>query len=79
MAFHDRCDGHANTVTVIEDTRGNIFGRFTPPASELRFFQRCLSDETKESFLFTVKNPHGMAMQRFPLIASRKDFAVTVS
>jgi hypothetical protein len=28
--FHDRCDGHANTLTFIEDTEGNIFGGFTP-------------------------------------------------
>jgi hypothetical protein len=78
-AFHDRCDRHANTVTVIEDTRGNIFGGFTPLAWESRFVRRCLSDETKQSFLFTAKNPHGIAMQRLPLIGSRKDFAVTVS
>jgi hypothetical protein len=28
--FHRRCDGHANTLTVILDTNGNIFGGFTP-------------------------------------------------
>jgi hypothetical protein len=28
--FHGRCDGHANTLTLIEDTNGNIFGGFTP-------------------------------------------------
>jgi hypothetical protein len=28
--FHSRCDGHANTLTLIEDTNGNIFGGFTP-------------------------------------------------
>jgi hypothetical protein len=28
--FHERCDGHANTLTVILDTKGNIFGGFTP-------------------------------------------------
>jgi hypothetical protein len=28
--FHRRCDGHANTLTVILDTEGNIFGGFTP-------------------------------------------------
>jgi hypothetical protein len=31
--FHDRCDGHANILTLIEDTNGNVFGRF-PPGSE---------------------------------------------
>jgi hypothetical protein len=28
--FHSRCDGHPNTLTVILDTDGNIFGGFTP-------------------------------------------------
>jgi hypothetical protein len=28
--FHRRCDGHANTLTVILDTEGNSFGGFTP-------------------------------------------------
>jgi hypothetical protein len=28
--FHRRCDGHANTLTVILDMQGNIFGGFTP-------------------------------------------------
>jgi hypothetical protein len=28
--FHARCDGHANTLTVILDTKANIFGGFTP-------------------------------------------------
>jgi hypothetical protein len=28
--FHSRCDGHANTLTVILDTNGNVFGSFTP-------------------------------------------------
>jgi hypothetical protein len=28
--FHSRCDWHPNTLTVILDTDGNIFGRFSP-------------------------------------------------
>jgi hypothetical protein len=28
--FHRCCDGHANTMTLITDTSGNIFGGFTP-------------------------------------------------
>jgi hypothetical protein len=27
---HGRCDGHAPTLTLIQDTEGNIFGGFTP-------------------------------------------------
>jgi hypothetical protein len=28
--FHSRCDGHANTLTLILDTNGNVFGGFPP-------------------------------------------------
>jgi hypothetical protein len=28
--FHWRCNGDAPTMTLIEDTKGNIFGGFTP-------------------------------------------------
>jgi hypothetical protein len=28
--FHRRCDGHANTLTVILDTNGNVLGGLTP-------------------------------------------------
>jgi hypothetical protein len=28
--FHRRCDGHENTPTLVLDTKGNIFGGFTP-------------------------------------------------
>jgi hypothetical protein len=27
---HKRCDGRANTLTLILDTGGNVFGGFTP-------------------------------------------------
>jgi hypothetical protein len=32
--FHSKCDGHASTITVIEDTTGAVFGGFTPVAPE---------------------------------------------
>jgi hypothetical protein len=28
--FHSRCDGHANTLTLIEENGGFLFGGFTP-------------------------------------------------
>ena len=31
--FHGRCDGHKNTLTLIQDTEGHIFGGFTPGAA----------------------------------------------
>jgi hypothetical protein len=55
--FHYRCDGCANTLTVILDRNGNIFGGFTPVEWETRtkepFFK---ADPSQKSFLFPLKN-----------------------
>jgi hypothetical protein len=29
-AFHDHCDGKADTFTIIQDTNGSVLGGFTP-------------------------------------------------
>jgi hypothetical protein len=34
--FRRRCDGHAPTLTLIQDTKRNIFGGFTPVEWESR-------------------------------------------
>jgi hypothetical protein len=34
--FHRRCDGRANTLTLIADIEGNVFGGFTPMDWESR-------------------------------------------
>jgi cell division protein FtsB len=78
--FHSRCDRYANTLTLILDTDGNIFGGFTPvkwepPADSL--YER--ADPSLKSFLFTVKNPHKVPERKFALIADKKDFAVNCS
>jgi hypothetical protein len=75
--FHGRCDGHANTLTVILDTKGNIFGGFTPVAWASREWygnsrddDNCAKpDDSQKSFLFTLKNPHNIAARRFWLKA----------
>jgi hypothetical protein len=81
--FHRRCDGHANTLTVILDMNGNIFGGFTPVEWEssrkhwLRddedFFK---TDPSLKSFLFTLKNPHNIPARRFALKAEQKHGAI---
>jgi hypothetical protein len=38
--FHSRCDGHANTVTLIEDVGGFVFGGFTPVEWESRVWNK---------------------------------------
>jgi hypothetical protein len=78
--FHSRCDGHPNTLTVILDTNGNIFGGFTPVECESREWEGDGSniykgDQSLKSFLFTLKNPHNFPARRFALKAEKKDLA----
>jgi hypothetical protein len=72
--FHGRCDGHANTLSIIQDTNANVFGGFTPVkwSSDGGF----CTDESLRSFLFTLKNPHNMTASRFQLKSSVKDKAI---
>jgi hypothetical protein len=81
--FHSRCDGHPNTLTVILDTNGNIFGGFTPvewesrkPKSQYDSRNCQKSDPSLTSFLFTLKNPHNVPARRFALKAEEKDHAI---
>jgi predicted RNase H-like nuclease (RuvC/YqgF family) len=82
--FHRRCDGHANTLTVILDTNGNIFGGFTPVKWESRAHNGKFGDENNtfqedvnmKSFLFTLKNPHHIPPRRFALKAGMKHRAI---
>jgi hypothetical protein len=72
--FHNRCDGHANTLTVIMDTSGNIFGGFTPVEWESRSVWK--ADPSLKSFLFTLKNRHNVPAQRFALKAEKQNMAI---
>jgi hypothetical protein len=82
--FHRRCDGHANTLTVILDTKGNIFGGFTPLKWESQVWNGkhgaenndLKADDSAKSFLFTLKNPHNISARRFALKAGRKHEAI---
>jgi hypothetical protein len=80
--FHSRCDGRPNTLTVILDTDGNIFGGFTPAEWESRTWNGDMSDLHKadpslNSFLFTLRNPHSFPVRRFALKAEKKDEAIS--
>jgi hypothetical protein len=78
--FHGRCDGHANTLTLIEDTAGNIFGGFTPVEWESRKYDTKSAsfkgDPSLKSFLFTLKNPHIFPASKFALKAEEKNAAI---
>jgi hypothetical protein len=72
--FHRRCDGHANTLTLIEDTGWNIFGGFTPVKWES--IGGAKADPSLMSFLFTLKNPHNFPARKFALKADQKEMAI---
>jgi hypothetical protein len=72
--FHRRCDGHANTLTLILDTDGNVFGGFTPVKWQTRGGSK--GDDSLRSFLFTLKNPHGVPPRKFALKADKKQYAI---
>jgi hypothetical protein len=83
--FHSRCDGHAPTLTLIRDTKRNIFGGFTPVEWEPRHWNgkyvhgsdnRYKADPSLKSFLFTLKNPHNLPARKFALRAEKKDRAI---
>jgi hypothetical protein len=62
-AFHSRCDGHPNTVTLISSTNDCIFGGFTPLTWSSR--GSWVSDPSLTSFIFTIKNPHNLPARIF--------------
>jgi hypothetical protein len=73
--FHSRCDGRANTLTLILDTGGSIFGGFTPVQwDSLR--GECRADLSQQTFLFTIANPHRFPPRKFPLKPDSKDRAI---
>jgi hypothetical protein len=72
--FHSRCDGHAATLTLIQDTKGSIFGGFTPVRWRSRGNWK--ADPSLKSFLFTLKNPHNFPARIFALKAEGKDRAI---
>jgi hypothetical protein len=82
--FHGRCDGHAPTLTLIQDTLGSIFGGFTPLEWESpvwngkigREDNRSKADPSLKSFRFTLKNPHNSPARIFALKAAKKDYAI---
>jgi hypothetical protein len=65
-AFHTRCDGHANTLTIILTTKGYVFGGFSPISWDSSNAYK--ADMTKESFLFSLISPRSKEPQKFPLL-----------
>jgi hypothetical protein len=72
--FCGRCDYHANTLTVILDTTGNIFGGFSPVAWESR--DKSTAGDNPKSLLFTLKTPHNIGARRFLVLAEKMGHAL---
>jgi hypothetical protein len=72
--FHGRCDGHAPTLALIQDTGGSIFWGFTPV--EWDSCNLCKVDPSLKSFIFTLKNPHNFPARKFALKAGTKHEAI---
>jgi hypothetical protein len=76
--FHAECDNHGPTLTLIKDKDGNIFGGYTPsqwcspPAGS-----SCLkSDDSLQTCLFTLKNPHNLPPMTFSLNPAWRERAI---
>jgi hypothetical protein len=64
--FHRCCDKIPNTLTLLQTTKGSIFGGFTPIAwssgpGENKYDSSC------QSFVFSLKNPWNRPAQKFSL------------
>jgi hypothetical protein len=64
--FHRRCDCRSGTLVLIKTKKGNIFGGYTPLEwdSTTNDYKH---DESMQTFLFTLKNPHNLDPIRFGL------------
>jgi hypothetical protein len=74
-AFHSKCDGfEGKTVTFILTDEGYIFGGFTPLSWDSGGAFK--GDANGEGFVFTLKNPYGLAEQKFPLRDNQRAKAI---
>jgi hypothetical protein len=63
--FHRLCDGHCHTLTILQSTKGCIFGGYTPLAWQSSGgYQR---DSSLQTFLFSLKNPRDSIGRRFDM------------
>jgi hypothetical protein len=68
--FCRQCDGHSNTLTVILDTNGNIFGCFTSVEWESGDWH-CDTDYTRKTFLYAEKNEEEQRAFMFSMTAKQ--------
>jgi hypothetical protein len=74
-SFHSRCDGKPHTITIIETTKGYIFGGYTPIPWESSS-GTYKTDDSLSSFIFTLKNPQNTNPRLFQLKPANKVHAI---
>jgi hypothetical protein len=70
--FYNKCDGQPNTITIILTTKGFIFGNFTPLTWDSISDHKV--DNSRKSFLFSVKDSRNSDNQKFGL--SNSSYAI---
>jgi hypothetical protein len=68
--FHTKCDGIGSTLTLIETSRHNIFGGYTPCVWSSTGGD--VMDASGRTFLFTLKNPHNVSARKFTYVKGKK-------
>jgi hypothetical protein len=63
--FHNKCDNKSNTVTIILTTKDFIFGGFSSLSWDSS--NQWKIDNERNSFLFSVRNPHNITDRKFSL------------
>jgi hypothetical protein len=73
-ALHQRVNHHSHTLTIVEPTKGFIFGGYI--ACEWDSSDQRKSDDSLKSFLFTLQNPHDVAARTFLLKSEQKQYTI---
>jgi hypothetical protein len=63
-SFHQRCDNQGPTLTIIK-ANGYLFGDYTP--NSWSSSNTYVNDSTKQSFIFTLTNPHSILPTKYCL------------
>jgi hypothetical protein len=69
-----KVDGHGHTITLIETAKGFVFGAYVVcPWDSRKGWQ---GDDSLQTFLFTLKNPHNIGSRTFKMISGQKDYVL---
>jgi hypothetical protein len=64
-SFHSKCDHQSHTITIVETTKGMIFGGYTPISWDSTNTYK--QDDSLKSFIFTLKNGRNTEPRKFSL------------